>query len=271
MKPNLRPLKISIITITYNSERTVRDTFESIRREAYDNLEYLVIDGGSRDATLDIAKEYGDIITVLVSEPDEGISDAMNKGIRMATGELIGIIHSDDALEKGALLRVAELWDGKTDVYYWDCVVLHEDGTPSHILQPDKDLLQKKHGFCINHPATFVTKAAYEKYGAFDKSLKCCMDYDLFYRYFYKYKARFQYVPASLARYRMGGTNQQLRNTTIDESCRIMIRYCGSKPRAYFIKYKKKVLDLVRPLAHKAGIHNKRVVAYKKTRGGGNI
>ncbi len=254
-------LKISVITITYNSEKTVRETFESIRRQNYPNLEYVVIDGGSKDATLDIAREYEDIITTLISEPDEGIADAMNKGIKMSTGDLIGIIHSDDALEDGALKKLNDIWDGISDVYYGDLVVMTEDWKFSHILKPSQNLDDMNYVFCISHPSTFVTKKAYEKYGTFDKELKCCMDYDLFLRY-YKADAVFKYADAKLAKYREGGTNQKFRRKTIDEACYVSIRHGGNKAKANFKKYGKITKDIIRPFAAKIGIKGKRV---KKT------
>ncbi len=250
-------LKITIITITYNSARTVRETFESVRHQRYENLEYLLIDGGSSDDTLKIADEYSDIITRTVSEPDEGISDAMNKGIRMATGDLIGIIHSDDALTDGALERLAAMWDGKTDVYYGDAIIMDEKGSPTHVLCGKEDLSGLPYGFCLVHPATFVCKSTYEKFGLFDKHYKCAMDYELLLR-FYRGGATFRYIHENLAYFRSGGTNERYRKQTIDEACEISIRYGGNRMKAYSIKYKKMIADKIRPLVGKM-IHNKRV------------
>ena len=250
-------LKITIITITYNSAKTVRTTFESVRRQKYENLEYLLIDGGSQDDTLKIANEYNDIITRIVSEPDEGISDAMNKGIRLATGDLIGIIHSDDALTDGALERLADIWDGKTDVYYGDAIIMDESGKPTHILCGKEDLSVLPYGFCLVHPATFVRKTAYEKYGLFDKRYKCAMDYELLLR-FYRSGAVFKYSHENFAYFRSGGTNERYRKRTIDEVCEISIRHGGSRVKAHAIKYKKIAADKTRPLLGSM-IRNKRV------------
>lgn len=249
---------ISIITITYNSEKTIRDTFESVKKQNYPNLEYIIIDGGSKDSTLQIAKEYQSVITKIISEPDEGISDAMNKGISVANGELIGIIHSDDMLADGALNILAQSWDYSTDVYYGDVMVCYENGEPMHILRGSDDLSQMNYGFCISHPSTFVTREAYKKYGVYDKSLKCCMDYDQFLR-MYKNGARFKHINHVLANYRMGGINQKMRKRTIDESCIVSIRYGGNRIIATSIKYRKKLYDLLRPTAYKLGLRNKRV------------
>lgn len=249
--------RISIITITYNSEKTVRETFESVKKQNYKNFEYIVIDGGSEDSTLKIAEEYKDIITKIVSEQDEGISDAMNKGIAAATGDLIGIIHSDDALAEGALEKLALMWDGKTDVYYGDAVITDKDGNPTHILCAKEDLSGLQYGFCLVHPAAFVSKKAYEKYGVFNKKFRCAMDYELFLR-FYKAGARFKYIHENFAFFRSGGTNQKYRRRTVDEVCEISIMYGGGKIKAHAIKIKKLVLDKIRPYVGKI-FHNKRV------------
>ena len=112
MKP-----RITVITITYNSAATLEETIRSVTMQDYPALEYVIIDGGSTDGTLDIVQKYKDQIQVVVSEPDKGISDAFNKGVTRATGEIIGIINSDDILLPGALQKLAEAYDPRVDVY----------------------------------------------------------------------------------------------------------------------------------------------------------
>lgn len=254
----MQKLKITIITITYNSERTVRDTFESVRKQHYPNLEYLIIDGGSTDGTLKIAEEYSDIITSIVSEPDKGISDAMNKGIRRATGDLIGIIHSDDMLAENALERLAEEWDAAHDIYYGNCVMCTVDGKPIHILRAETDLSGFQYGITIVHPSTFVTKIAYEKYGLFDITLKCAMDYDLLARFYFG-GARFRYIDAVLSIYRVGGTNMKLRKKTIDEVRDISICHGANPLKAHMIAWKKRLADRARPVLRLLRIKSRRI------------
>ncbi len=251
-------VKITMITITYNSAATLRETLESVRAQHYDNLEYLIIDGASTDGTLDMVAEYSDVVTRVVSEPDRGISDAMNKGIRLASGELVGIIHSDDILAEGALAHLAACWDGKSDVYSGEALVMREDGTPMHVLKPERDLSRLQYGFCLSHPSTFVTRAAYERYGLYDTELRCCMDYELFLR-FYKAGAVFSFVPSVLAHYRMGGINQKFRRRTLRECCEVSVRYGGNRVKATALKYKKMLQDIVRPMAYRLGMRNRRV------------
>lgn len=250
-------LKITIITITYNSEKTVRETFESVKKQGYANLEYLVIDGGSEDSTLKIADEYKEIIAKLISEPDYGISDAMNKGIKLATGDLIGIIHSDDALVEGVLEELAVNWDGITDVYYGNAIISDESGKPKHILCSKEDLSNMIYSFDIVHPATFVTKKAYNEYGVFDKTLKCAMDYELLLR-FYQNNAKFKYINENLAIYRVGGTNMRMRRRTIDEVRDVSIRHGGKKLKANFLRIEKILKDRVRSVLGNK-IENRRV------------
>lgn len=250
--------KITIVTIAYNSEKTIRETFESIRSQHYNNMEYLIIDGGSKDSTLEIAAEYTDIVTKIISEPDKGISDAMNKGIRLATGDLVGIIHSDDLLATGALARLAREWDGKSDVYYGHCLVIDEMSKPMHILRAQEDLHGMEYSFQIPHPSTFVTRHAYQKYGVFDMQYKCAMDYDLLLR-LYKAGADFKYVDAVLAHYRTGGTNMRLRQRTIDEVRNISVAHGGNRIVADYYRGKKILTDAVRPILKKLHLQNKRV------------
>lgn len=258
----MRCPKISIITITYNSEKTVRETLESIRKQQYQNLEYIVIDGGSRDSTLKIMEEYKDIISKSISEPDNGISDAMNKGILLASGELVGIIHSDDLLAEDTLNHLARVWDGVSDVYYGHVIVMDDESRPIHVLKAMKDLHGMEYGFKIIHPAAFVTKQAYQKYGMYDLKYKCAMDYDLMLR-FYKAGAKFHYLDKILAHYRVGGTNMKLREKTIKEVRDISISYGANPYKAEAIRMKKMLVDRLRPFLNRLHIHNSRVKKYE--------
>ena len=251
-------IKISIITITYNSEKTIRDTLESIKSQNYKNLEYIIIDGGSTDRTMSIINEYSDVVSIMVSEKDNGISDAMNKGIKRASGELIGIIHSDDMLEKNALSALNNAWDSTTDVYYGNVTVCNESGEKTHILKSEKDLSRMPYYFCMVHPAVFVTKKCYKKNGVFNLQYKCAMDYDLLLR-FYRAGATFKYLDMPLAVYRIGGTNQKLRRTTINEVCKVSIANGGNSGKAHLIKTNKIIKDLLRTAIPFKEIHNKRV------------
>ena len=197
--------KISVITITLNSEATVEETILSVTTQDYPALEYVIIDGGSTDGTLDIVKKYQDRIQVIVSEPDRGISDAFNKGIAKATGEIIGIINSDDILLPGALQKVAESYDPHVDVYsglilFWN--VATDETFPSY---PDVTFDRLKLQYNVAHPARFIRKDAYQRYGLYKVDFRYMMDIELLCR-FYKQGARFLLVDEPLAKFRIGGT-----------------------------------------------------------------
>lgn len=197
--------KISVITITFNSEATLEETILSVTTQDYPALEYVIIDGGSTDGTLDIIRKYQNKIQVVVSEPDRGISDAFNKGIARATGEIIGIINSDDILLPGALQKVADMYDSQVDVYsglilFWDMKT--NDTFPSY---PDVTFDTLKLQYNVAHPARFIRKDAYERYGLYQEDLRYMMDIELLCR-FYKQGARFMLINSPLAKFRIGGT-----------------------------------------------------------------
>ena len=197
--------KISVITITYNSEATLEETILSVTSQGYPALEYVIIDGGSTDGTLDIIRKYQDRIQTVVSEPDRGISDAFNKGIAKATGEIVGIINSDDILLPGALQKVAENYQPQVDVYsglilFWD--VESDETFPSY---PDVTFDRLKLQYNVAHPARFIRRDAYERYGLYREDLRYMMDIELLCR-FYKQGASFLLVDSALAKFRIGGT-----------------------------------------------------------------
>lgn len=195
---------ISIITITYNSASTLEETILSVINQEYKNLEYVIIDGGSTDNTLGIIQKYKEHIAIVVSEPDRGISDAFNKGIRMATGEIVGIINSDDILLPGALTKIAEAYQPQTDVYS-GLMYCFDDKTHDKILfYPDLKFDKLKLQYSVAHSSRFIRKDAYLRYGVYQEDFRYMMDIDLLCR-FYHQGATFQLVDAPLAQFRLGG------------------------------------------------------------------
>lgn len=226
MKSNMNP-KISIITITYNSEITLEETIKSVISQEYDNLEYLIIDGGSKDRTLDIINRYRDKIAVVVSEPDNGISDAFNKGIKHATGEIIGIINSDDLLMPGALSAVADYYDPIVDVYSGNVVFWNEKTGKEFSTIPEISFEKLKLQYGVAHPARFIRKSAYEKYGLYGVEFRYNMDIDLLCR-FYKKGAKFIHIDKNLAKFRMGGTTADSVYKKKEEYRQFVRNYGGS-------------------------------------------
>lgn len=195
----------------------------------YDELEYIIIDGGSTDGTLDIIKKYEGDIAYFVSEQDKGISDAFNKGIHASGGDYIGIINSDDFLAEDALSNIrnyAEKYE-KADVLYGDMTVLNQNGQ-NYVCRPREDISNIKHHFMICHPSVFVKKEAYRKYGVFDTRFRYAMDFELLSRFYLK-GAFFQYVPVMLSFFRKGGTSKRNADQTVYESIHVSVRN-GTKP-----------------------------------------
>lgn len=217
--------QISIVTITYNSAATIEDTICSVTAQDYPALEYVIIDGGSTDGTLDIIQKYRDRIQIIISEPDNGISDAFNKGVTHATGEIIGIINSDDILLPGALQKVAEHYDSQIDVYsglilFWD-----EGSGETFPSYPEMTFDRLRLQYGVAHPARFIRKEAYLRFGLYREDLRYMMDIELLCR-FYKQGAKFLLVDAPLAKFRIGGTT----NDSIykkKEDYRIFVRSFG--------------------------------------------
>lgn len=196
--------KISIITITFNSDKTLERTIQSIINQNYENLEYIIIDGGSTDHTIDIIRKYEEHIACWVSEPDKGISDAFNKGIRMSTGKIIGIINSDDGLCEGALDTLSREYEEDVDVYRGNIILWNtETGTKVKEIPSMHFSLTGIH-VNISHQGTFISKMAYDKYGLYNTDLKYAMDYDLLIR-FEKMNAKMKYINYLMAFYTLSG------------------------------------------------------------------
>ena len=213
--------RITIITITYNSEKTLARAIDSIICQEYPNLEYIIVDGGSNDNTVEIIKSYGDRITKWISEPDKGISNAFNKGIHMATGDVIGIINSDDGLELGALQKVADAYEENVDVYRGNVLLWKEDSNTQVVEIPSMHFRYVGSNK-ISHQSTFVAKKAYMRFGLYDESCKYVMDYDLLLRY-ERAGAKFKYIDETLAFYSLGGlTFTKFTKKRMDEIIRVL-------------------------------------------------
>lgn len=201
-----KPL-VSIITVCYNSEEYIRDTIESVLRQTYDNIEYIIVDGESTDSTLDIIKEYelkfnGRMIWI--SEPDDGIYDAMNKGIDMAKGEIIGIINSDDWYCENSIEVLINNYKEEVDIYYGNIYIVREFDNQSYgkIEKPESiDLL--KNDMVIKHPSSFVNKRWYKKF-EYDTKYKIASDYKFMLNSYLK-NANFKYINFKFSFMRLGG------------------------------------------------------------------
>ena len=195
---------VSIITIVFNGEKHLQQTIESVLGQSYSNIEYIIIDGESKDNSVSIIKKYSTHLAYWTSEPDTGISDAFNKGIKKAKGQIIGIINADDWYEPNALQQVVDVIK-ESDIVYGDLRLIKDEKT-DFILKGTHNLLNTV--MTLNHPTVFIKKSVYEKYGLFNENLKCAMDYELMLR-FKLSNCKFKYIPATLANMRWEGTSDK--------------------------------------------------------------
>ena len=201
-------MKVSIITIAYNSAETIEDTIKSIVAQDYSNIEYIIIDGGSTDKTLSIADKYKDSITTIISEPDKGIYDAMNKGVQNATGDIVGILNSDDIYaDKKVVSRIVKAI-GNKDSIYADLVYVDRDNTDKVSRYWKSGKYKKgifKKGWMPPHPTFFLKKSCYDQYGTYDLRLKSAADYELMLRMLHKHNISVAYLPDVITKMRVGG------------------------------------------------------------------
>lgn len=196
---------VSIITVCFNSEKTIRRTIESVRNQSYQNIEYIIIDGNSTDNTLSIIKEYEPVFQerlTVISEPDSGIYDAMNKGITLAEGEMIGIINSDDFYEPDAVEQIMQhAKEKKYQICYGEVRILKNNIEDSVIIYSHHFLEDRM----IGHPSCFVSKAVYEKYGLYNTCYKSAADYEFMLRVSARKEVTFTPVYFIIANFCLGG------------------------------------------------------------------
>lgn len=211
-------MKLTIITVCYNSAETIADTIRSVAAQTFSSIEYIVVDGGSTDGTLHLVEQFGSIVTKLIHGPDKGIYDAMNKGICAATGDVIGFVNADDFYAaENVLSKVSAVFsDSEVDICYgdlcyvkqWDIlsIVRYWRSSPFH-----PGLFEK--GWCPPHPTFFVRRQFYERLGGFDLNFRLAADMELMMRLLEVHRVRARYLPELMIKMRMGGvTNRNLKN-----------------------------------------------------------
>lgn len=208
-------MKISIITSTWNSAATLRDTLESVLRQTYPDIEHIIVDGGSTDGTMDIVREYEPRYKGrlrYVSEPDKGIYDAMNKGIRMATGEVVGLLNSDDFYTADDVLEAVAKRMGQTDVdaVYGDIHYVNASDLSKYVRYYSSKPFSRRWmrlGFMPAHPSFYCRKAVYMQHGLFDISYRVAADFENLLRLIYISKIRTAYIHKDFVTMRTGGAS----------------------------------------------------------------
>ncbi|MCW5921759.1 MAG: glycosyltransferase [Saprospiraceae bacterium] len=210
-------MKLSIVTPAFNSAATIRDTLESIEKQDFPNLEHIIVDGGSTDDTLKIAAEFPRV-SKIISEPDRGLYDAMNKGVSMATGEVVVVLNSDDFYAHSQVLSrvAAKFRETNADTLYADLEYVHPENTSRVVRHWKAGAFHPKNfqrGWMPPHPTFFVRRHLYERFGLFDISLRFSADYELMLRFLLKNNVSTCYLPEVIVRMRAGGaSNANWRN-----------------------------------------------------------
>ena len=238
-------MKISIITTTYNSASTVEQTIQSVLNQSYTNIEYIIIDGGSADGTLDILNRYKSQLYKIISEKDNGIYDALNKGIDLATGDIIGILHSDDFyIGSNVIENVANAFNqNQCDALYANLYYVDKDDT--------NKIKRKWHsgnysegaflnGWMPPHPTFFVKKEIYNRLGKFNLQFVTAADYELMLRFIHKNKIKLTYLNEFIVKMRIGGkSNDTVKSrVTANLDDRKAWEVNGLKPRFYTLTLK---------------------------------
>ena len=211
-------MRISIITVVFNNVATIADAINSVVSQTYPDIEYIVIDGSSTDGTVELINEFKDRISIFISEPDKGIYDAMNKGIKLASGDIIGILNSDDVYYDNSVLnKVVNTFENPlidacySDLFYVDRTDLNKVIRYWKSCDYKEELL--KEGWISPHPTFFARRNLYEKYGDFDLNYKLAADFELMIRFMCRYKIRTKYIPEVFVKMRIGGdTNKSMSN-----------------------------------------------------------
>lgn len=250
-------MKISVVTVCFNARETIEDTIKSVAEQTYDNIEYIIIDGASKDGTQDIILQHGNIVTKFISEPDKGLYEAMNKGLRMATGDFIGFLNADDyftspdSLEKIADKAICT----KADCILADTVIISRDHKRIIRFYSGQNFepWQFRFGHMPPHPSTYIKRDLLLHLGGFDTSYSISADFDLLLRLYKKLKPKVAVIPKTLVAMRSGGLSNSgikgniLINHQVLQSCKK--QGVWSNPAIIWSKYLIKLLQYVkRPL-----------------------
>ena len=251
-------MKVSIITVCYNSGKTIEDTIRSVAQQTYSDIEYIVVDGMSSDATVEIVKRFQDasrgVVTKFLCEIDKGIYDAMNKGLALATGDIIGVLNSDDFYCSNTVIeQVVEAFQKKgTDCLYGDLNYVDPENTSKIVRKWRSGDFNKENflkGWMPPHPTFFVSKSCYEKFGTFNTIFKSAADYELMLRFLFKESCSAIHLPIVMIHMRAGGvSNVSLKNRLrANREDRLAWKINGLKPK-WFTLLRKPLSKLIQYL-----------------------
>jgi len=261
---NLQPL-VTIITVCYHSEKYLRDAIESVINQTYKNIEYIIIDGNSKDKTLDIIKEYEPKFEGrmrYISEPDNGIYNAMNKGIKMSKGDIIGIINSDDWYETNAIELIVNKYiksieNNKYIIFFGNMNKCNDEKKIMYISKKNKKYLNENidKRMTIPHPTVFVTRDVYFDKGMYDEKLKICADYKLILNNYHR-GSKFIYINKTISNMRGSGMSDRASTFLMMIKERFFIR-------AKYIKLNKNILYFIKEITIELFKKNVKSLLYK--------
>jgi glycosyltransferase involved in cell wall biosynthesis len=247
-------MKISLITVSYNSESTIKDTIDSILAQDHPDIEYIIVDGKSKDTTVEIIKSYGGRIAKWISEPDKGIYDGMNKGLAMATGDVVGMLNSDDFYFDNTIIsQVAMAFaDEQVDAVFGNLVFVD----PKNLKKSIRSYSSKRwhpgkfaRGFMPAHPTFFVRRKYYEKFGLFKTDYKIASDYEMLIRLLYVNKLNYKYLPITMVVMRKGGVSSSgiRSNIVLNNEIKRACNENGIKTNLplIYLKYFTKIFELI--------------------------
>lgn len=238
----MQEILVSVLTPCYNSVKTIEKTLECMEKQTYQNIEYIIVDGGSTDGTLDIIEQHRSKLPeqfTLISEKDNGIYDAMNKGIGLAKGKLIGIVNSDDWYEDDTVEQVVKHYQGNPYEVVYGMQRTFLNGREKATFIYHHDFLPEQ---MITHPTCFVTKETYEEFGVFDLSYRSAADYDLMLRFYESKKVVFTPAMRVLSNFQLGGMSSSQVGVRENAKIRYKRGYM-SKKKYYFVMIKSHIYE----------------------------
>jgi glycosyltransferase involved in cell wall biosynthesis len=246
--------KISIITVVWNNASTIKDAIDSVLSQTYKNIEYIIVDGASTDGTVEIVQNYGDKISKFISEKDKGLYDAMNKGIGLATGDIVGILNSDDFYIDNHVIEkvVNEFQEKQVDSVYADLVFVKPENLDKTVRYYDSSSCGPEnfqYALYPAHPTFFVKKEVYDKFGVFKIDYKIGADFDIMVRFLYTNSISYSYIKKPLIKMRVGGVSTSFSSIWINSM--EQLRVCkenGIKTNIFKIlmKYPTKLLGMMK-------------------------
>ena len=255
-------MKLSIITICFNAEKVIEKTILSVLNQSSPVYEYILIDGASTDKSYEIIKSYEKAFVdkgiryIHISEKDKGISDAFNKGIERASGDLVGIINADDELLPDTCAKLTDFAKkNPADIYYGDCIWVDEKNKREYVSKPKHDLERLLYYMILIHPSTFVKLDTYRRCGVFNVTYRYCMDKELLYR-FYKENKKFVYIEESLTKFKAGGVSDTHAKAVFKEGSRMALENGEPKLKVKLIEYKKLIRDSLVRILKKTPIYS---------------